>query len=106
MTERAKEGAAAGSSRARGREPAELVFEGEDGKVCRFEIDPATKTIWAQAEIADLFGCERSVVTKHINRILADGELVKDLVRAKIAHTATDGKRYNIWIYNLKMLSR
>ena len=53
--------------------------------------------LWAsQAHIADIFEIERSVVTKHIRNILKNKELDENSVRAKLAHTAEDGKSYQV----------
>lgn len=51
--------------------------------------------------IADLFGVERSVVTKHLRNIFECLELKETSVSAKIAHTASDGKMYQTQFYNL-----
>jgi hypothetical protein len=45
-----------------------------------------------QKQLSDLFGAERSVITKHINNIFKSLELEKNAVCAKFAHTASDGK--------------
>ena len=53
--------------------------------------------LWAsQTHIADIFEIERSVVTKHIRNILRNKELDENSVRAKLAHTAEDGKSYQV----------
>src|SRR3989344_5601748 len=63
------------------------------------------ETIWAtQAQVAELFDIERSVTTKHIRNILKDKELDADSVCAKFAHTATDGKTYQVQFYNLDLI--
>lgn len=63
------------------------------------------KTLWAtQKEIASLFGVERSVITKHIHKIFASGELEEVSVCACGAHTATDGKTYQTNLYNLELI--
>ena len=49
--------------------------------------------------MAQLFGVDRTVITKHLGNIFKSGELVKDSVCAKIAHTASDGKKYNTQFY-------
>ena len=54
-----------------------------------------------QKLLAELFDVERSVITKHLKNIFRDGELAQESVCAKFAHTATDGKTYNIQFYNL-----
>ena len=63
------------------------------------------ETIWAtQAQIADVFAAERSVITKHIRNILKDKELRADSVCANFAHTAADGKTYTVQHYNLDVI--
>ena len=54
-----------------------------------------------QQSIADLFGVERSVITKHLRNIFKTQELQEHSVCAKIAHTAKDGKIYKTNFYNL-----
>lgn len=61
--------------------------------------------VWAtQAHIAEIFEVERSVITKHIRNILKDGELDAHSVCAKMAHTAEDGKTYQVQFYNLDII--
>lgn len=70
-----------------------------------FRIDTDKETLWAtQAQIASVFDAERSVITKHIQNILKDRELVEKAVCAKNAHTAEDGKIYMVQYYNLDMI--
>lgn len=60
------------------------------------------ETLWLpQKRIAELFGVDRTVVTKHLKNIFESGELEESSVSAKIAHTAQDGKKYNTKFYNL-----
>lgn len=60
------------------------------------------ETLWlTQKAMAELFGVNRTVVTKHLKNIFETGELDENSVCAKFAHTATDGKRYNTSFYNL-----
>jgi len=69
------------------------------------QSDVRRETIWAtQAQIAKLFNVERSVITKHIRNILKDGELKENQVCAKFAHTAEDGKIYQVQFYNLDII--
>ena len=65
-------------------------------------------TIWLpQQKIADLFGVDRSVVSKHIANIFKSGELNEHVVCANFAHTtqhgAIEGKTQitNVKYYNL-----
>lgn len=60
------------------------------------------ETLWLpQKRIAELFGVDRTVITKHLKNIFDSEELEEDSVSAKIAHTAEDGKNYNTKFYNL-----
>ena len=60
------------------------------------------ETVWLpQKRIAELFGVDRTVVTKHLKNIFESKELDENSVSAKIAHTAEDGKKYNTKFYNL-----
>ena len=68
----------------------------------KVEIFLRDENIWlTQAKIAQLFGIERSVLTKHLKNIFQTKELLEDAVYAKIAHTADDGKSYLTQFYNL-----
>ena len=51
--------------------------------------------------MAQLFGVDRTVVSKHLKNIFESAELQQDSVCAKFAHTAEDGKIYNTQFYNL-----
>ena len=63
------------------------------------------ETLWlTQKVMAELFEVERSVITKHIKNIFAEGELHENSVCANFAHTAADGKNYNTVFYNLDMI--
>ena len=70
-----------------------ILYQTEDGRTrvqCRFE----NETVWlTQAQMADLFQRERSVITKHIRNIFEEGELVEEAVCANYARTAADGNR-------------
>ncbi len=70
----------------------------EDG----IEVMVKDETVWlSQKLIALLFDVDRSVITKHLKNIFDTHELEKDSVCAFFAHTAEDGKNYNIKYYNL-----
>jgi hypothetical protein len=81
-----------------------LLYTTPNGKV-KVEIYLQNETFWlTQQKIADLFGVERSVVTKHLKNIFQSGELDEISVCVKIAHTASDGKSYLTQFYNLDVI--
>ena len=64
--------------------------------------DVTRDTIWATLyQIAEIFGRDKSVISRHLTNIFKEGELRRDSVVAKIATTATDGKAYQVDYYNL-----
>ena len=78
-----------------------LLYTSPNGKV-KVEIFLHNETVWlTQEKIAELFGVDRTVITKHLRNIFGVNELQEDSVCAKIAHTASDGKTYQTKFYNL-----
>ena len=78
-----------------------LLYTSPNGEV-KVEIFLHNETVWlTQEKIAELFGVDRTVITKHLRNIFAVNELQEDSVCAKIAHTASDGKTYQTKFYNL-----
>lgn len=71
----------------------------EEGKV---QVIIRDETLWCtQKAMAQLFGVDRTVISKHLKNIFESSELQQDSVCAKFAHTAEDGKIYNTQFYNL-----
>jgi hypothetical protein len=68
-----------------------LLYTTPSGKV-KVEIYLQNETIWlTQQKIADLFGVDRTVVTKHLGNIFKTGELDEQVVCANFAHTTQHG---------------
>jgi prophage maintenance system killer protein len=81
-----------------------ILYNAEDGKV-QIEVHLENDTVWlTQDQMADLFGRERSVITKHLRNVFKEGELEEASARAKFAHTAADGKTYQVQCYNLDVI--
>lgn len=79
-----------------------VIFESGDQSV---QVRLEGETVWLrQEQMAELFDRERSVITKHVRNVFAEGELVRDSVCAKFAHTAADGKTYQVDHYNLDVI--
>lgn len=81
---------------------AEFLIFMLEGKEDGIQVMYKDETIWAtQKAMAQLFGVDRTVVSKHLKNIFKSSELLQDSVCAKFAHTAEDGKIYNTQLYNL-----
>ena len=62
-------------------------------------------TVWlTQKQMAELFGKDRRTITRHIQNIYKDEELIESSVCSFFEHTAEDGKKYNVQYYNLDMI--
>lgn len=80
----------------------ELIFyESPEGKV-RVEVHHEDETFWLNInQMAELFGVDKSGISRHLKNIFETGELRRDAVVAKFATTAADGKTYQVDHYNL-----
>ncbi|MBL7767828.1 MAG: virulence RhuM family protein [Flavipsychrobacter sp.] len=75
-----------------------LLYQSEDGKI-RIETRLEGETVWlTQAQMAELFQKERSVITKHIANIFEEGELDADsnVQNLHIANSDKPVKYYNL----------
>lgn len=67
----------------------EFLIYGSDERV---EVLIQDETIWAtQKSIAELFGVDRTSISRHLKNIFSTGELDEKVVSAKIAHTTEHG---------------
>ena len=81
-----------------------LVYEAPDG-AARVDVRLERDTVWLrQEQMSHLFGRERSVITKHVRNVFREGELDAESVCAKFAHTAADGKTYQVDHFNLDVI--
>lgn len=81
-----------------------ILYTTPNGEV-KIDIRFESETFWlSQQKIADLFGVDRSVVTKHLGNIYSEGELDKTATCAKFAQVRNEGNRQvtrHIEFYNL-----
>ena len=78
-----------------------ILYQTEDG-LARVQLRAADGTVWLNLnEIAELFGRDKSVVSRHLAAVFDDGELTRETVVANHATTAADGKTYRVDFYSL-----
>jgi hypothetical protein len=81
-----------------------IVYQTEDGRV-KLEVRLDNETVWlTQQMMADLFQTSKSNISEHIKHVFEEGELNESSVVRKFRTTATDGKNYNIYHYNLDVI--
>ncbi len=79
------------------------VYKGGEGASVQVKFQG--ETVWLSLQqMADLFGRDKSVISRHIKNIFNSSELKRNSVVAKIATTASDGKIYQVDCYNLDMI--
>lgn len=80
------------------------VYQAKNGAI-ELRSDSDMETVWASLDqIADIFGRDKSVISRHIKNIINNDELSRNSVVAFFATTATDGKIYNVEHFNLDMI--
>jgi len=84
-----------------------ILYQSDDGTTkveCLFEAD----TLWLTlTQLASLFGRDKSVISKHLKNIYADGELARNSTVANYATVQTEGTREverNLEYYNLEAI--
>ena len=70
-----------------------VIYQTTDGETY-IDVKFQDETVWlSQAQMAELFQKDRTVIGRHINNIFKEGELEESLVCAKFAHTKDYGRR-------------
>jgi prophage maintenance system killer protein len=78
-----------------------VIYQAKSGAI-ELRGDFNKETIWATLDqIAEVFGRDKSVISRHLKNIFKEGELNRNSVVAKNATTAADGKVYQVEYYNL-----
>ena len=78
-----------------------IIYRPKGGEI-EFEVKLDKDTVWLSLnQIADLFGRNKSVISRHLRNVFKERELSKNSVVAIFATTAADGKTYQVEFYNL-----
>ena len=81
-----------------------LLYTSEQGEV-KVDVLLKDESIWLTFnQMAELFGIDKSGISRHIKNIFETRELDKISVVAKFATTASDGKTYQVDYFNMDMI--
>ena len=81
-----------------------VIYQTDDGKAS-LDVRLEQETVWLNLnQITELFGRDKSVISRHINNLFREGELERDSVVANFATTAADGKAYQVAYFNLDVI--
>ena len=81
------------------------IYRSQDGSV-QLNVKLENETVWlTQSQMAELFGRDRTVITRHINNCYTEGELDRNITCAKFAHMGKDqDQTYETKMYNLDVI--
>lgn len=75
------------------------IYESDSGRI---SVTLEQETVWLSLQqMAELFARDKSVISRHLRNVFAEGELERQAVVAKNATTAADGKTYQVEFFNL-----
>jgi len=78
-----------------------VIYTAKDGHV-QLSVNLSDETVWLSLnQMAELFGRDKSVISRHLLQIFKTEELDRKSVVANFATTAADGKTYQVEYYNL-----
>lgn len=81
-----------------------ILYSTEDG-LAQFTLREMNGQVWlTQLELAELYQSSKQNISKHIQAVLADGELAEPAVVNSKLTTAADGKEYLTQLYALPMI--
>jgi len=80
----------------------EIILYQPDSSI-RLEVRMEEDTVWlTQAQMAVLFGTQRSAITKHLNNVYKSGEIERETTCSILEHVGQKGTRlYHTTYYNL-----
>ena len=82
-----------------------VIYQTQDG-ITKLDVRLDGDTVWlSQEQMAQLFERDKSVITRHISNIYAEGELSRESTSAKIAFVPqTRVRSYELTYYNLDVI--
>ncbi len=82
-----------------------VIYQTNDGETS-IDVKFQDETVWlSQAQMAELFQKDRTVIGRHINNIFKEGELDRETTCANFAHMGSDGdQQYVTTLYNLDVI--
>ena len=81
-----------------------IIYQNADHQM-QVDVTLEDESVWlSQAQMVELFAKNKRTISEHINNIFKEGELDKEAVVRKFRTTASDGKNYSVYHYNLDVI--
>ena len=81
------------------------IYRSPEGNI-ELNVKLENDTVWlTQSQMAELFGRDRTVISRHVNNCFKEGELDPNITCAKFAHMGIEGDQtYETTMYNLDVI--
>ena len=81
------------------------IYRSPEGNI-ELNVKLENDTVWlTQSQMAELFGRDRTVISRHVNNCFKEGELDPNITCAKFAHMGSEGdQKYETTLYNLDVI--
>ena len=82
-----------------------IIYQTADNQT-QIDVHMENETVWlTQAQMAELFQKDRTVISMHIRNVFNEGELEEQSTCAKFAHKGNEGlQQYETVMYNLDVI--
>lgn len=81
-----------------------VIYQSENGQTS-IDVTLQNESVWLNLnQLSELFGRDKSVISRHLKNVFNEGELDSSSVVAKNATTGSDGKMYQVDYYNLDVI--
>ncbi len=81
-----------------------LIYQNQEGSI-KVDVSLEEETVWlTQAQLCVLFQKSKATVSEHIKNIFTEGEIDEKSVVRNFRTTASDGKNYDTYFYNLDVI--
>lgn len=81
-----------------------LIYQNQEGSI-KVDVRLEEETVWlTQAQLCVLFQKSKATVSEHIKNIFTEGEIDEKSVVRNFRTTASDGKNYDTYFYNLDVI--
>lgn len=81
------------------------IYRSPEGNI-ELNVKLENDTVWlTQSQMAELFGRDRTVISRHVNNCFKEGELDPNITCAKFAHMGSySDQQYETAVYNLDVI--
>ena len=81
-----------------------LIYQNQEGSI-KVDVRLEEETVWlTQAQLCLLFQKSKATISEHIKNIFTEGEIDEKSVVRNFRTTASDGKNYDTYFYNLDVI--